>query len=54
MVVTIANIGGFIGPSLIGYLKQRTGGHGTSFAVLGALALVAALLSRNLAGKQQQ
>jgi ACS family tartrate transporter-like MFS transporter len=54
MVVTIANIGGFIGPSLIGYLKQRTGGHGPSFAVLGALALVAALLSRNLAGKQQQ
>jgi ACS family tartrate transporter-like MFS transporter len=44
MVVTIANVGGFVGPSLIGYLKERTGTHTTAFLLLGILGMVAALL----------
>lgn len=45
MVVTIANIGGFAGPALIGYLKQRTGTHVPAFLLLGSFAFVAALLA---------
>lgn len=45
LVVTIANVGGFLGPALIGYLKQRTGTHVTAFLILGAFGLVAAGLA---------
>ncbi|MBV9008735.1 MAG: MFS transporter [Verrucomicrobia bacterium] len=45
LVVTIANVGGFAGPALIGYLKERTGTHAISFFVLGAFALLAAVLA---------
>jgi ACS family tartrate transporter-like MFS transporter len=44
LVASIGNSGGFFGPSLIGVLKGRTGSHGLSFLILGALALCAALL----------
>ena len=42
LVATIASVGGFLGPALIGFLKSRTQTHTTAFALLGALALVAA------------
>jgi len=45
LVVTIANVGGFAGPALIGYLKERTGTHTLAFLLLGALGIVAALLA---------
>lgn len=45
LVVTIANVGGFVGPSLIGYLKKHTGTHVTAFLVLGGFAIMAALLA---------
>jgi ACS family tartrate transporter-like MFS transporter len=45
MVVTIANVGGFVGPALIGYLKVETGTHTTAFILLGAFALVAGMLA---------
>jgi ACS family tartrate transporter-like MFS transporter len=45
MVVSIANIGGFIGPMLIGYLKKQTGTHVTAFLLLGAFAILAAALA---------
>ena len=45
LVATIASVGGFLGPSLIGYLKNRTETHTTAFILLGAAALVAGLLS---------
>ena len=45
MMVTIANVGGFAGPALIGYLKTRTGTHTAAFALLGAFAVVAAALA---------
>ena len=48
LVVTIANIGGFAGPALIGYLKQQTGTHTAAFLLLGAFGVVAAVLSYSL------
>jgi MFS transporter, ACS family, tartrate transporter len=45
LVNSLANIGGFVGPYLIGWLKDATGGTGGAFLVLGAMALVAAALS---------
>ncbi|HEV3409231.1 MAG TPA: MFS transporter [Chthoniobacterales bacterium] len=45
MVVTIANIGGFAGPALIGFLKQHTGTHSTAFLLLGGMSGLAALLA---------
>jgi MFS transporter, ACS family, tartrate transporter len=50
LVATIASIGGFLGPAVIGFLKSRTQTHTTAFALLGALALVAAWLSIRLHG----
>jgi len=45
MVVTIANVGGLVGPTIIGSMKDRFGGHGPGFMLLGGCALVAALLA---------
>jgi len=50
LVATIASVGGFLGPALIGYLKNRTETHTTAFILLGAAALVAGLLSLQLRG----
>ena len=48
LVATIASVGGFLGPALIGYFKNRTETHTTAFILLGAAALVAGLLSLSL------
>jgi len=48
LVVTIANMGGFLGPTLIGALKDRFGTHGPAFMLLGACGIIAALLSLRL------
>ena len=48
MVVTIANVGGLVGPTLIGAMKDRYGTHGPAFLLLGACAFVAALLAMAL------
>ena len=45
MVTMIANVGGFLGPSLIGILKARTGTHRESFLCLGLFALLAAVVA---------
>ena len=45
LVTTIANVGGFAGPWLIGLLKSHTGTHRDSFLLLGGLSLVAAFLA---------
>ena len=47
-MVTIANMGAFLGPTLIGALKDRFGTHGPAFMLLGACGIVAALLSLRL------
>jgi ACS family tartrate transporter-like MFS transporter len=48
LVVTIANVGGFLGPSLMGYLKQRSGTHTFAFVLLGGFGFLAALLAYSL------
>jgi len=45
MVVTIANVGGLIGPTIIGTLKDRYGTHSPAFMLLGGCAIVGALLA---------
>jgi ACS family tartrate transporter-like MFS transporter len=48
LVVTIANVGGFLGPTLIGALEDREGAHGSAFILLGTCAVIAALLALRL------
>ena len=48
LVVTIANVGGFVGPTIIGAMKDRFGTHGPAFMLLGGCAIVAALLAMAL------
>src|SRR5262245_19501660 len=48
LVVTIANVSGLLGPSIIGAMKDRFGTHGPAFMLLGACAVVAALLAIGL------
>jgi len=48
LVVTIANVGGLLGPTIIGAMKDRFSTHGPAFMVLGGCAIVAALLAMAL------
>jgi MFS transporter, ACS family, tartrate transporter len=48
LVVSIANLGGFFGPALIGALENRTGAHGSAFMLLGMCAIIAALFALRL------
>jgi nitrate/nitrite transporter NarK len=45
LVVTIANVGGFLGPTIIGAMKDRFGTHEPAFLLLAACAIIAALLA---------
>jgi MFS transporter, ACS family, tartrate transporter len=45
LVVTIANVGGLVGPTIIGAMKDRFGTHGPAFMLLGGCAIVAAVLA---------
>ena len=44
LVNAIGNVGGFIGPTAIGFLRTRTGGDTGAFVGLGTMAAVAALI----------
>jgi ACS family tartrate transporter-like MFS transporter len=48
LVVTIANVGGLVGPTIIGIMKDHFGTHGPAFMLLGGFAIVAALLAMGL------
>ncbi len=48
LVVTIANVGGFVGPTVIGVMKDRFEGYGPAFFLLAACATAAALLALRL------
>lgn len=57
LINALGNLGGFFGPFLVGYLRQRTGGFVYPFAILGLGWLVAAglaffFLPRKCAGAQ--
>ena len=48
LVVTIANVGGFVGPTFMGTMKDRFGTHSPAFMLLGTCGIVAALLALRL------
>jgi MFS transporter, ACS family, tartrate transporter len=48
LVVTIANVGGFLGPTVIGAMKDRFGTHGPAFLLLAACGIIAAFLALRL------
>jgi MFS transporter, ACS family, tartrate transporter len=48
LVVSIANLGGFLGPTLIGALENRAGAHASAFMLLGTCAFIATLLAWRL------
>ena len=52
LVTMIANVGSFVGPTLIGVLKTRTGTHTAAFLLLGGLAIVATLLALRIGPAQ--
>jgi hypothetical protein len=43
-----SDVGGFLGPTIIGALKDRFGTHGPAFMLLGACGIIAALLAFRL------
>jgi ACS family tartrate transporter-like MFS transporter len=48
LVVTIANVGGFVGPTFMGAMKDRFGTHSPAFMLLAACAIIAAFLALRL------
>ena len=44
LVNSIANFGGFLGPVLVGILKEKTGGYAAAYAVLALGLMLAALM----------
>jgi MFS transporter, ACS family, tartrate transporter len=48
LVVTIANVGGLVGPTIIGAMKDRFGTYGSAFMLLGGCVMVAAFLAMAL------
>src|SRR6516225_7539270 len=45
LINSLGNLGGFVGPTLLGYMKQTTGGFAGGLALLASGIAVAALLS---------
>ena len=54
LIVSLANVGGFIGPMFIGWMKDRNGGYRGSFLILGVLAIAAALVTLYVRTSQQR
>jgi ACS family tartrate transporter-like MFS transporter len=44
LINSIANLGGFFGPSIMGYLEGATGNYALGFATLGAAEVISAIL----------
>ena len=57
LIVSIGQLGGFAGSTLIGVLKERTGDYAAAMAVIGGIVLLAAgivlLLGRSMAPRQR-
>jgi ACS family tartrate transporter-like MFS transporter len=49
MINSIGNLGGFVGPFAIGWLKNVTGGYGAGLCVVGASLAVSAVVTLLLA-----
>ncbi|MDR5835803.1 MFS transporter [Caballeronia sp. LZ034LL] len=52
MINSIGNLGGFVGPSAIGWLKKITGGYGAGLYVVAATLALSAIITLLLARKQ--
>jgi ACS family tartrate transporter-like MFS transporter len=50
LIATIVNVGGFLGPTAIGLLRDRTGTYTSAFWILGMLAGLSAMLAMQLRG----
>jgi ACS family tartrate transporter-like MFS transporter len=50
LVNSVANLGGFFGPSIMGWLKMETGGYAVGFVVLAAGQIASAILVLALSG----
>jgi MFS transporter, ACS family, tartrate transporter len=48
LINSIGNLGGFIGPYAVGYLKDRTGGYKAGMLFMGGCALIAGLLATRI------
>jgi ACS family tartrate transporter-like MFS transporter len=48
LVTSVAAFGGFLGPAVIGFLKDQTGTHTLAFILLAGLGLIAAFLALGL------
>jgi ACS family tartrate transporter-like MFS transporter len=48
LINSVGNLGGFLGPVLIGFMQKATGGYGPSLAVLAALLLLAAAITHRM------
>jgi ACS family tartrate transporter-like MFS transporter len=44
LINSISNLGGFVGPYLVGWLKSQTGGYAAGMAVLSIMLLVSAIV----------
>ena len=54
LIASIANVGGIVGPPLIGWTKDVSGGYRGSFLILGVMACAAALLALYVRFSQQR
>jgi len=52
VVATIVSVGGFIGPTLIGLLKEHTGSYAPAFVVLSVAAIISAIMAVRLRNSQ--
>jgi ACS family tartrate transporter-like MFS transporter len=53
LVNSIGNIGGFLGPNLVGYITDTTGSYGTALSVLAAFVAASGVLVLLLAPRQR-
>ncbi|MFT0170310.1 MFS transporter [Paraburkholderia mimosarum] len=54
MINSIGNLGGFVGPAVIGWLKNRTGSYAAGLYVVGATLALSALVTLILSRKASQ
>ena len=54
LIASLANVGGIIGPALIGWIKDISGGYRGSFLILGVMAFAAAALTLYVRASQQR
>jgi MFS transporter, ACS family, tartrate transporter len=45
LINSIGNLGGFVGPSIVGHVKQITGADGASLIALAAFPIIAGFLT---------